>query len=1181
MKKQIEQLLSGKFKYDQPQLLFSKEKLAVTLEAGKTMRGELYIGTENNDKIKGYITSSNRRLVPGNSRFSGTTVCIPYGADGTGMQPGEVCTGWLCVTSSVGEYKIPFSIEAKQGEEQNLLEEVRDMETFKKTAKEDFAEAYHLFKEPAFAAVMENADEKQKALYAGLSAAPVTYQNLEEFLIGLGEKEPVSVSLKTTANEFYGLRESIQESFDIHKTGWGHLRLEIESTADFLEPERHVITEEDFIGSSCRINYVIHTEKLKKGNQLGEIIVKSPYQELVYHVTASRGARVRIDLNTEEKRRKASLVRDYIDYCEEKTDFKTWAAKSHRTLERLHESGNEYPEYRLFEAYLAYLEDDQAHAKEILKNYQSKEFTRDELEEAGVFLYLCTLVGLYRDKGQALQKLQNFFRQKSDSFQLLWILLQVDPTYQKSPSMALFMMEELYEKGCTSPILYLEAWNWISRDISNLHRLSPFWMQVFHYAGRKGFLTEELVMRLAYLSGYEKKFYGCLYKALAAGYEKFPSDDVLEAICKYVMKGDPRKPAYFRWFSLAVQHGLRITRLYEYYMETMDISYRRQLPKPLLMYFAYNDNSLGDSRKAYVYASVITYKDNEPQTYENYKDTMKHFAQRKAADGQIDENYAVLYQEFLLEPKQKEDADKIAGKLFTNRLYCDDPKIREVIVCHSQLADQEIYPCVQGVAYPRVYTEDAVLLFRDDRQRCYASTVHYNIKKLMNECDALEGILKCGVEDTGVLLHYCESHELNGENLEYFQKLAEAEECTEEYRNSVRKQILDFYASHVNGEDLDSYLSRLDYRKYIKADRKVLLEVLISRRMFRQAMSLVEEFGYEGIELGSLLKLTSRMILKSDMAEDDELLALASEVYREGKYDEVILHYLMLYRFGPVGELISIWKSARGFEMDTYDLEERILELLIFTADYRKEGEAVLESYVNQSGRERLIGAYLTQVAYGIFVKEYTMSPFIRSRLEYAYTNNWPLNQICRLALLQEISKEKNPKPEYVGMEQKILEECARDNLVFGFFRRLPPELLSPYQLDDKTFVECHAHPGARVTLFYALDTGLGKELEYKCEPLREVYEGIFGRTFTLFYGENLHYYFRIDREHSTRTTAERVLNMKKIEGISGSKYQLLNQMLSDRRLDKKKEVKEGLKNYLRQEQYVKEMFTIDKENGK
>ena len=128
----------------------------------------------------------------------------------------------------------------------------------------------------------------------------------------------------------------------------------------------------------------------------------------------------------------------------------------------------------------------------------------------------------------------------------------------------------------------------------------------------------------------------------------------------------------------------------------------------------------------------------------------------------------------------------------------------------------------------------------------------------------------------------------------------------------------------------------------------MLLEVLISRRMFRQAMSIVEEFGYEGIELGSLLKLTSRMILKSDMAEDDELLALASEVYREGKYDEVILHYLMLYRFGPVGELISIWKSARGFVTSTQTVIYATSNKKVATVDAKgkvtakKKGSAVI-----------------------------------------------------------------------------------------------------------------------------------------------------------------------------------------------------------------------------------------------
>ena len=131
--------------------------------------------------------------------------------------------------------------------------------------------------------------------------------------------------------------------------------------------------------------------------------------------------------------------------------------------------------------------------------------------------------------------------------------------------------------------------------------------------------------------------------------------------------------------------------------------------------------------------------------------------------------------------------------------------------------------------------------------------------------------------------------------------------------------------------------------------------------------------------------------------------------------------------------------------------------------------------------------------------------------------------------------------------------------------------MLSPYQLDDKTFVEYHTDPAGKVTLYYALDAGLGGELKYQMEPLRNLYEGIFTKTFTLFYGETLHYYFK----------AERVITMDKVEGIPVSKYQLINQMLSARRLDNSQEVMTQLKKYLRQEQYVKSMFSIEKESGK
>lgn len=144
------------------------------------------------------------------------------------------------MTSSIGEYKLPFAIEAIKEEIISSVGKVDDMQTFCEIARKDFREAYHLFTEKDFCMMFRKADKKQKALYAGLSGQPVTYQHLEEFLISLKEKDPVSVSLKTTAAEFYNVEEDMQESFEIHRSGWGHLCLEIETKGEFLEPERHV-----------------------------------------------------------------------------------------------------------------------------------------------------------------------------------------------------------------------------------------------------------------------------------------------------------------------------------------------------------------------------------------------------------------------------------------------------------------------------------------------------------------------------------------------------------------------------------------------------------------------------------------------------------------------------------------------------------------------------------------------------------------------------------------------------------------------------------------------------------------------------------------------------------------------------------------------------------------------------
>ena len=80
-------------------------------------------------------------------------------------------------------------------------------------------------------------------------------------------------------------------------------------------------------------------------------------------------------------------------------------------------------------------------------------------------------------------------------------------------------------------------------------------------------------------------------------------------------------------------------------------------------------------------------------------------------------------------------------------------------------------PCIQGVAYPRIYTDDAVILFQDGKQRRYVSTVDYNIKKLFDERELTDKVLGFHIEEPGLVLHCSEHTELKPENLQAFQRI--------------------------------------------------------------------------------------------------------------------------------------------------------------------------------------------------------------------------------------------------------------------------------------------------------------------------------------------------------------------------------------------------------------------------
>ena len=138
---------------------------------------------------------------------------LQYGIDGAGMHPGERHEGWLCFTTDIGEYKLPFLIQTEKAELKSAAGDVPDMDTFVNIAKDDFKEAYRVFTDRRFELLLRNAGQKEKALYKGLSKQPVTFQHVEEFLIGTGKKDPVKIELKADQNSFYDISESVRETF--------------------------------------------------------------------------------------------------------------------------------------------------------------------------------------------------------------------------------------------------------------------------------------------------------------------------------------------------------------------------------------------------------------------------------------------------------------------------------------------------------------------------------------------------------------------------------------------------------------------------------------------------------------------------------------------------------------------------------------------------------------------------------------------------------------------------------------------------------------------------------------------------------------------------------------------------------------------------------------------------------
>ncbi|MBQ6603332.1 MAG: hypothetical protein IJH99_08035 [Eubacterium sp.] len=1181
MRKRVEELIRESMILEPARPLVSASRLDITLKAGEPYRGSFRVGSPDGSRIRAYVVSDNHRIVIAKQHFEESSFNVVYGIDTTGLSAKDRVEGRICVMTDIGQAEVPvFAVVEKEKLIASSIEIV-DIDSFVKLAKTNYREAFRLYTSDSFKSLLADKEEVHVPLYEGLSRNPVTYQHLEEFLVSAGKKQQVSISLDKQTKQSYRITGPVKDTLYIYKNTWGYVNVDISVQGDFIEVEKRTLNAEDFIGKVYGLEYVINPEKLSGAVRTGKIVIRTVYETLELEIEAAPAGKDEYSSPAFRKDRIFRLVSGLLDLFLKKTDYRTWYDNSVTLLEDLKED-KEDNFTRFAEIYMAYTRENYSRAIELLWDMKEGVIELKQPWERAAYLYLAKAVSLLpleqRDISAALL---SCYRQDPTCFLPMAFYLEEEKAKGASAAGSLADLEEAYEQGCSSPFMYLRAWEVLKEQESLLRRLSPFMIRVVNFALKHDLLTEGILLRAAFLSSNQKQFSPILYKIMADGYEKYPSRELLEAIVKYIIKGNQISPSCFVWYEKAVEADIRVTRLYEYYMETRPESRTEEFPLPVRLYFSYN-STLGERKKAYLYAGIIRYKDRDPVSYENYSKAMEEFARASFKKGLINENYAVLYQEFFGDSTDPEVAASLALLLFTCKLECDNPSIRKVIVCHPALNEEQEYVFANGRAYPNIYSDDACILLEDDLKRRFVTTIPYRLTNLMDRKKTAAYCAALGVWDTGMMLYSCGSAswqmDVTSANLLKLWKVAENPAIKRSYRDKIRLRLLDYFMNHADSE-VAPYVEAMRENTYGWLDKVKTVSLLIRFGRFERAFALVNRMGYEKINLADLLALAGSRIRHVAGEENEEVLNLALYVFRRGLFDETVLSYLCRHAFLNIDESIRLWEYALSAGIDVVPLEERILLDSMFARVIPERAEDVLADFNRKSGNRMVSRAYLTYLSMESVLNDRRIQDSTADLLSTLVDSETVRVRYCVLAWLKYAAGMKKTDAEAEDRIRRLLEYCADNSLRFSFLKRLPSRFLQGYQMEDKVFVEERFPEGSKVTLYYRLEgapsTG---EKHWTGEPLKEMIPGLFSREFLLFYGERLYYYCEAESGGEIIKTGEKHITVTTMDMEGHTKYRRLNAIKAKISLIENVPVSDDVRKYMWQEACAGELFKIRKE---
>ena len=1181
----VDRCVDGFFDYDYGKLLFSMSRIEKELPQGELYEDDFELSSEDGRDFTARIYTSSMRLVCRNDHIEDQpSAKIHYVFDTTGLEAGDVVKGDIQVVSNSGEYYLPFVFSISYGLVQSSLGNVRNLFHFTNQAQVNWDEAVELFYTPGFARVFGGNDRIHYDKYRGLSNIPGDPQAVDDFLVAINKKRPVIYSCDRTKYEYNDVSDNVDCEFILHKSTWGNIDVAVTTDSTFIRIEKDRLDRNDFIGNDHLLKFTIIGDSLHEGRNFGTITVKSVNCELTINIVARHRANVSGKRATrrEKKNLTARLMRQYVEFRMKKTNVGNWVRESMKIVERMNALDDRNPVSRLYQAQLLVVQRRDNEVQWVLEHVRNEmNIAECSPEVRAYFMYLQTLVN--RDDefiDRTAAEVGELFEANPSSFEILWTLLYLDEGLTDNATRKISSIESVYERGCRSPIMYIEAYNFFVANTEKLSKLTVFEIQVLLFAAKLGVMDNEVLRQLLYVAGKQREFDPLLYKLLCKCYDIIQDDEIVEAVATMLIKGNISGPAYFPWFDRAVRLQLRITKLYEYYMYSVPSDYDGLIPRSVLMYFGFR-NEMNYRRIALLYANLISHKREYSETYDTYREHMQVFAVEQIEQEHIDANLARIYEDVLfLEMIKPDMARHLSRILFAHEVKIDDPEAKNVVLIQSQFEGEMLFKVENGYAYPTIYSGEYTLFTEDSSGRRRLIDTR-NIRKLLNEAVYMQSIRYYVLDNVYFDMYLCEGRKhyvtVDDSNVEYCRELAESELVSEYYKRDIRMALIHYYYDNDQITSLDEFLLNMNIKVLSAKDRAEVVKYMTRRGMFEKAYEIMSIYGTEEIAAKECVGVCSHMIQEKDRIPDTLLIKLCYYAFANGKYDEVLLGYLVENYNGLTKQLRNIWKAARNFGIDTFPLMERLIVQMLYTHTTVGEKEEIFEEYSENAAGTKVQLAYLSYCSYEYFAKERLTDEKVFGHITKLYRLGEQINDACKLALLKFYAEEKGKRTEKIkSMLKEFLIDFMHRNTYFTFFAQyvdLVPEI-SDYL--DKTIIEYRTNPGYRVMLHYILEDGRSNDESYHTEEMRNMFGGLFTREFILFFGENLQYYITEEQGGKEVLTASDSLSVSDTsDNRVESRYTMLNDMVVSRTVKDENTLLDIMREYVEADAFARKVFKL------